>query len=439
MSEVLRPILEVSVTVPGMLLACLPVLSYSKQSHLKQMLWMLSAVLCMSIVGGLICYRFGSSALPALIATAIMASAAYAIVFRASILKSLSIILSVTSVFAYINGLAIALDAILTYEQDASGSSVWLCLKAGIAYNLMCYLFVAAAAYPATHAVRRMVEDDNFAQTWYVFWVLPAVFIVLNIFMIPHHRETLYINRTMQCYIVFNLAMLAFIVCFNTIFLMMANSLNRNAKLQLENRFLSMQNERYDRLRAAIEEVRQARHDMRHHFNRLLALMNAHEWDKARNYIARTCDRIPSMDMSFCENRAADSVISHYCALAKREGIPFSAKIDLPERVSVDEIDMCLILSNLLENALEASLMTDSARRQISTQAYMHSGRLMLIEVTNTFDGEITEKDGTFLSSKRSEAGLGIQSIRRITEKNSGACSFSHNDGVFSAKVMLRG
>ena len=62
--------------------------------------------------------------------------------------------------------------------------------------------------------------------------------------------------------------------------------------------------------------------------------------------------------MNFCENRAADSVVGYYCALAKREGVPFCAKLDLPQVLPVDEIDLCLVLSNLLENAFEASLRT---------------------------------------------------------------------------------
>lgn len=71
------------------------------------------------------------------------------------------------------------------------------------------------------------------------------------------------------------------------------------------------------------------------------------------------------MDVHFCENRAADSVIGYYCALAQREGVPFQAQADLPVQIPVNEIDMSVALANLLENALEASLRTAPARRQI--------------------------------------------------------------------------
>ena len=66
-------------------------------------------------------------------------------------------------------------------------------------------------------------------------------------------------------------------------------------------------------------------------------------------------------------------MVGYYCALAKREQIPFSVQIDLPECLPVDEINLCLVLSNLLENALEASLRTAPARRRIKLTAYGNS------------------------------------------------------------------
>ena len=99
---------------------------------------------------------------------------------------------------------------------------------------------------------------------------------------------------------------------------------------------------------------------------------------------------------------------------------------------------MCLVLSNLLENALEASLRTPSSKRNIQIMAYLHSPHLLLIQVTNSFNGVIHEKNHVFQSSKRHGNGVGIQSVRRIAEKNGGASTFTYEDGIFSAKIMLR-
>ncbi len=57
-----------------------------------------------------------------------------------------------------------------------------------------------------------------------------------------------------------------------------------------------------------------------------------------------------------------------------------------------------------------------------------HSEKILLISVENTFNGEITEKDGFFGSSKRNGNGIGTQSVRRIAEKDGGYCRFSKTE-----------
>lgn len=172
---------------------------------------------------------------------------------------------------------------------------------------------------------------------------------------------------------------------------------------------------------------------------RLSAMAENGDLGQIREYLFQAESRVPSLDMKFCENRAADSVIGYYCALAKRENIPFQAQANLPLKLPIDEIDMCLVLSNLLENALEASLKTASDKRQINVKASLHTDHLILIQVENAYDGEVREKNGVFQSSKRKGNGVGIQSVRRISEKSGGANAFTYENGIFTAKIMLHG
>ena len=439
MKDVLRPILELTVVFPGLLLAYFPVRSYLKQSSAKLAVWEVPLLFGLCLGGGLFCYHFGlSTAFPLLLIT-IVTIFLYLKTLRLSLWKSGTIALAVCAVFACLNSLSRAVGTAITIRLQLPPDKPWFCFSACIFYNVICWLITAAAYYPATHAVRAMVEDDNFAQTWYVFWILPLMFIALNLFMVPIYPTTLYTGRVLQGYIVLSVALLILMFMFNTIFLLMATSLNRNARLRQENQLLSMQQQRYENLKVAIEEVRQARHDIRHHLNQISMLAEADDMEAIKAYLAQTVSRIPDLDMHFCENRAVDSVIGYYCALAKREGIPFSAQIDLPQTLPVDEIDMGLVLSNLLENALEASFRTAPARRQIKVKAYVHAEKLLLMLVENACDAEVKETNGVFRSSKRKGNGVGIQSVRHIAEKNGGASTFTYRDNVFSAKIMLRG
>ena len=75
----------------------------------------------------------------------------------------------------------------------------------------------------------------------------------------------------------------------------------------------------------------------------------------------------------------------------------------------------------------------------MKVNAYVHAERLLLMQVENACDGEIKETNGVFRSSKRKRNGIGIQSVRHIAEKNGGASTFAYQNGVFCAKIMLRG
>ena len=194
-----------------------------------------------------------------------------------------------------------------------------------------------------------------------------------------------------------------------------------------------------DAMRRSQAQTAVYQHDMRHHLNQISRLAEEENLPKLKEYLTSTICKIPDFDMHLCENQAADSVAGYYYALARRENIPFSLQLDLPARLPVDEVDMCLVLSNLLENALEASLRIVDRPRHIRITSYLHAGNLLLIQVENTYVGEILEKNGVFQSSKRKGEGIGLQSVRHIAEKSGGASTFSHQNGIFCAKVMLCG
>ena len=438
MNQFLRPFLELTVILPGMFLAYLPVSSYLRQKPLKLTAWLFPLLLGLCISGGFLSCFFQISTLPVLFLLLPLLLFLYPKTLRISIWKSGSIFLAVCAVFACINSLSRAVNAITTANLNLTENELWFQTKSGLFYNAICLSFALATWYPASHAAKNMIDDENFARTWYIFWILPLTFIGLNLFMVPRYRNTLYIGRILHGYIVISLVLLAILVLFYAMFLLMADSLNRNARLQQENHFLSLQQARYDNLRAAIEEARQARHDIRHHFLQLSALAENGNLEKIKEYLSHAASKIPNSDLHFCENQAVDSVLGYYSALAKRENIPFQAKIDLPPRLAIDEIDLCLVLSNLLENALEASQKTNVARRKIDVMICLHHTHLLLIQVENTFDGKIEQKNTVFQSSKRPGNGIGIQSVRHIAEKNGGGSSFTYEDGKFEAKVMLR-
>lgn len=214
MMEMIRPILELTVIIPGMLLAYLPVKECLKQAPVKLALWLTPLLLALSLSGGIICYMFQFPVKLLLVPVLMLLMLIYHKTLQISIWKSSSIFLAVCAVFACVNSLSRAVNAIMIFEPNIAEKQLWFCAGAGAFYNVVCLVFVLAAWYPATHMVRILIADENFAQTWYIFWILPLIFIGLNLFIAPKYQSTLYTGRILQIYIVVSLVLLIILTFF---------------------------------------------------------------------------------------------------------------------------------------------------------------------------------------------------------------------------------
>lgn len=188
MTEMLRPMLELAVLIPGTLLAYLPM-----KQHLKikmgalTAIW-LSTLLMLCIVGGLFCYSFEIKTISLILPAFMLMTIAYCATLRTSILKSANIALAVCGVYACLASITRAIDSIV-YPKNIEP---WFGLTGGIVFNIFCWIFVMLAFYPAYHAVCELIDDENIAHTWYVFWILPAVFIAINIFNTVESKHSAY-------------------------------------------------------------------------------------------------------------------------------------------------------------------------------------------------------------------------------------------------------
>mgnify|MGYP002103128815 FL=1 len=435
MNDILRPIIVLSAIIPATILAYLPIKNHLKTSKLKLFGILIPSLVGLCILCGLICCYFKLNLIFPVIPITIILTAIYCCTANISVWKSASISLAVFGVFCSLACITRIID-LTTYPQN---TSPWFEMNTAILYIILSWLFVLIVWYPATHGVSRLLDDENLAQTWYVFWILPITFTLINLFIVPWNTANTLEDKSIQIYIVVSTALFILLLIFYALLYFIAKSLNHNNRLIQENQFLNMQQAQYDTIKGAIEETRQARHDMRHHFAVLNALAEQKDWKKLEDYLSSASQSIPDTELQLCKNGAVNGIVGHYYARCKNNDITLNHSLDLPENLPVIETDICLVIANLLENALEASLKSGKTKKQISITAYLHSDNIIILSVENDYNGEINEKGGIFSSSKRNGYGIGTQSVRRIAEKNGGYCKFTYNGGTFRADVMLRG
>ena len=214
----------------------------------------------------------------------------------------------------------------------------------------------------------------------------------------------------------------------------MANSLNRNARLQQENYLLSIQQERYTNLCNAIEETRQARHDMRHHFTYLQALAGTGNLDKIQEYIQTAQSDLDAITPKrFCSNELINLLLSAYDTKAESEGISLLVQASIPAELPLSDTKLCAILSNALENALHASIETEEKFIQVQLA---ERNQTLLIQISNPFIGTVAFENGLPVSTQTGH-GFGTKNIAAIADSYHGQFQFFAKDEIFTVRVLL--
>lgn len=212
---------------------------------------------------------------------------------------------------------------------------------------------------------------------------------------------------------------------------------NKIIELKERNHRLTMQSVQYEILKNKIAEARRAKHDVRHHIAILQNYLQNKDYDALADYIGEYSDTVPDdTSLKFCENSAANAVLLYFSEKAKKCGISYSVKAEIPQNAGVSETDISVMLGNIIENAIEACKSEKSENKQVVIHANTRGGSLC-ITVDNTFTGELKfNRDGDFVSTKHKGMGLGTKSVKSIVESYGGVCRFETKDGMFFASVL---
>ena len=130
-----------------------------------------------------------------------------------------------------------------------------------------------------------------------------------------------------------------------------------------------------------------------------------------------------------------DAILNSKISLAANRKINVTATAIVPKALPVSEIDLCVIIGNLLDNAMEASLKLDEADRIVRVYIDIFN-EYLYISVTNAMSGKINKSAG-YISQKGANHGFGLISIDKIAKKYGGHINRQHEDGVFATEIML--
>ena len=303
---------------------------------------------------------------------------------------------------------------------------------------VLCATAVLAITFvPCVRVLKKMIDSLSKLENDRIFGQLCVIcfsFVFMNlIFTFPAPgRITLIV--LLSRYLMF-FGMVGVYAAATRVMQTMRTAADAQADLALTRRRISMQQSYYDRMLAQVEDVRRMRHDLRHHRAALSALIKNGDIAALSEYINATDSTEESVTVS--GNLVCDSMLLYFSDIAKKQGITIETRLSVGQKMPLSDPDLCIILGNLLENAVDAQKHLPEEKRFIRVTV-KGDGESLTLAVDNRFDGTLLCENDAYISRKAEGGhGIGIASVRAICEKYGGILQIETDGDMFMTGLVI--
>lgn len=322
-------------------------------------------------------------------------------------------------------GLLEALRKLLIHVFTSGNFAAWF------AADVVFLLLALALVLLVNRFLRRpfLAYAQELSDAWPQVLLLPTVLLALYSY---------HLSSTTEIAALFLLFLTALTALYVLIRLMM--SLDEERRARALRRQMEILRQDYELLQKKLALGRGYRHDMRHHMAALTALLQQKDYDGAQKYISQWQGRIVQIETeAWCRNPAVNAILSAYLAQAKEIGCGLEVDVKLPEALPFEEIDLCVVLANALENAVHAcEALPEGQPRRIKLIAALTGPRRLAVSVENTCGEELAfDEKGFPIVSPRPGHGQGLKNIAAAAEKYHGLFQCGCEGGWFTLHVVL--
>ncbi|WP_195984764.1 sensor histidine kinase [Clostridium sp. D33t1_170424_F3] len=211
----------------------------------------------------------------------------------------------------------------------------------------------------------------------------------------------------------------------------------RKVYFELANNQLSMQINSWKDIETMYRELRELRHDLKNHMLYMQALLDQRDYEALSAYFSQLNDpRLLLKQVMQTGCPVLDAVLNTKSAQCSMKGIPVDMKVLLSQKVELPAEDLCAILCNLIDNAVEASEHLPVKDIRVEVKA---AKGCLWIKVSNRYPCDPREKNPELATTKENpeQHGIGIQIVRDLAKKHEGQFRFTFEDGHVIAGVTL--
>lgn len=296
---------------------------------------------------------------------------------------------------------------------------------APISYDALFNVAIWLLAFPLLRLLRKPLQEVFEALPGHSFFCL-ALYPFAASILLSLWRSTL---KNLEWTLAFSL--LIFVLAGAILLLFGLYQMKEKVMVANNKRIIAIleesERDNYALLNSAIENAAISNHDARHHVRTMQSFMDSEQYEAGKNYLAQLDSHYVGIEIpQICSNIAVDSVLKYYTATCQRNNIQFACKAVIPQKINVADIDICALISNCLENALNAVRKLDKEDNRKITLSAEIVNQILLIKVKNKF------------KNRAKKNGLGLYSIDRITQKYHGQFTKTIEDNTFEICIMLQ-
>lgn len=299
---------------------------------------------------------------------------------------------------------------------------------------------VLAALFARTLVVKlpALLAHSAIDDLWRWLAAVPVALALLICWMIPWDLSLMTLGRARAIM----LAMTAFIPLVAWLLYHIAwrvmSRVAEAAKLRQEVALLGMEERRFRDLQAYVAETRVLRHDSRHHLLAIRGMLAERKLEELDAYVEQLADAEElGQHPALCANAAVDALAAHYDAAARARGVRVSWDLALPEALPIPESDVCSILGNLVENALNATENLPEEMRWVEAASQEVTPAALGIVVRNPYEGAVTFGEDGLPATDEPGHGVGLSSVAATVERYHGGIDAQAKGGVFSVGIVL--
>ncbi len=211
---------------------------------------------------------------------------------------------------------------------------------------------------------------------------------------------------------------------------------------QIDKRIAAYQQEliqtHYQEVENMYRQIRGWRHDYRNHIQLMKVLAENGDIDGLKAYLDQLDTDLNTVDTVVkTGNAMADAILNSKISLARSKHIAVRVDAQIPVKLRMSELDLCCIIGNLFDNAIEASTALPEEQRLIRVYMDMKNTQLYISFTNFTASGKLSKSGRLFRSTKGDGHGFGLVRIDAIVDRLDGYLSRNSEDGAFTTEILI--